>query len=44
MICRTAVVTEAETVGQSTAGRSNRASLISLLILSAWCGLVAGLR
>ncbi len=44
MISRTAVVTEAGTSGSSTPGlAANRLGFLSLLALSAWCGLVAGL-
>ena len=44
MISRTAVFTEAGTVGSSTPDlAANRLGFISLLLLSAWCGLVAGL-
>ena len=44
MISRTAVFEEAGTVGSSTPDlAANRQGLLSLLFLSAWCGLVAGL-
>ena len=44
MISRTAVVTKAGTAGSSTPSlATNRLGFISLLLLSAWCGLVAGL-
>ena len=44
MISRTAVVTEAGTAGLSTPDLAmNRLGFLSLLLLSAWCGLVAGL-
>ena len=44
MISRTAVVTEAGTSGLSTPNlATNRLGFLSLLLLSAWCGLVAGL-
>ena len=44
MISRTAVAQEAGTVGSSTPDlATNRLGFISLLLLSAWCGLVAGL-
>ena len=44
MISRTAVFKEAGTVGSSTPDLAiNRLGFISLLLLSAWCGLVAGL-
>ena len=44
MISRTAVFKEAGTVGSSTPDlATNRLGFISLLLLSAWCGLVAGL-
>ena len=44
MISRTAVFKEAETVGSSSPALAmNRQGFTSLLLLSAWCGLVAGL-
>ena len=44
MIGQNAVFTKAGTVGSSTADLAvNRLGFISLLLLSAWCGLVAGL-
>jgi arylsulfatase A-like enzyme len=43
MITRTALVTRAETVGPSTGGRAGQLALLSLLGLSAWSGLLAGL-
>jgi arylsulfatase A-like enzyme len=44
MISRTAVVTKAETIGPSTPDRAEKwTGFISLLLLSAWAGLVAGL-
>jgi len=44
MISRIAVVEEAGAVGSSTPDlASNRLGFVSLLLLSAWCGLVAGL-
>ena len=44
MISRTDVVTKAGTVGPSTPDLvANRLGFLSLLLLSAWCGLVAGL-
>ena len=44
MISRTAVFKEAGTVGSSTRDPAmNRLGFLSLLLLSAWCGLVAGL-
>ncbi len=44
MTSRTAVVAEAGMVGSSTAPpATNRSAFVSLLLLSAWCGLVAGL-
>src|SRR5690242_7867522 len=44
MISRTAVFKEAGTVGSSTpVPATNRTTFISLLLVSAWCGLVAGL-
>jgi arylsulfatase A-like enzyme len=43
MISRTAVVTKAGTVGSSIPDLAiNRLGILSLLLLSAWCGLVAG--
>src|SRR5262245_38489839 len=44
MISRSAVVNEAGTAGSSTPDLAmNRPRISSLLLLSAWCGLVAGL-
>jgi arylsulfatase A-like enzyme len=43
MISQTTVVTNAETAGSSTPDlATNRLGFVSLLLLSAWCGLVAG--
>ena len=43
MISRTAVATKAETVDSSTPDQPHQVGLYSLLLVSAWCGLVAGL-
>ena len=45
MISQTAVVTKAEALGSSIPDQANdrRLGLISILVLSAWCGLIAGL-
>jgi arylsulfatase A-like enzyme len=45
MIRQTAVLTKAEALGSSTADLANnrQLGLISILALSAWCGLIAGL-
>jgi arylsulfatase A-like enzyme len=44
MIGRTAVLSENEALGTSNAGvAANRLRFMSLLLLTAWCGLVAGL-
>jgi arylsulfatase A-like enzyme len=43
MISRTAVATKAETVDSSTPDQAHQVGLYSLLLVSAWCGLVAGL-
>jgi arylsulfatase A-like enzyme len=44
MISRTAEVTKADTVGQSTPGPAmGRLGFISLFLVATWCGLVAGL-
>ncbi len=44
MLSRTAVFKEAKTIGSSTADLGpNRLGFISLLLLSSWCGLAAGL-
>ena len=43
MISRTAVATKAETVDSSTPDQAHQVGLSSLLLVSAWCGLVAGL-
>jgi hypothetical protein len=43
MTSRTDVVSKAETTGSATPGVAvSRLGLTSLLVLSAWCGLVAG--
>ena len=43
MISRTGVATKAESIGLSTAGRTSWLGFLSLLGLSAWSGLAAGL-
>jgi arylsulfatase A-like enzyme len=44
MISRTAVVAKAETVSSSTPDLAiNRLGFLSIIVLSAWCGVVAGL-
>ena len=43
MLSRTAVATKSETVGLSIPDQAHQLGLYSLLLVSAWCGLVAGL-